>query len=109
MPLESVGVGRIPSGDAAGEAGPGGALSRPGGPAMNGSAPKRRDGRHWSRRWHRILGLVFAVPLLWLTVSGLVLRHADRLRTVGQLASGMAHELGTPLNVISGRAKLISN
>jgi two-component system, NtrC family, sensor kinase len=35
------------------------------------------------------------------------LRHADRLKTVGQLASGIAHELGTPLNVVGGRAKLI--
>ena len=35
------------------------------------------------------------------------LRHTDRLKTVGILASGLAHELGTPLNVISGRAKLI--
>jgi signal transduction histidine kinase len=35
------------------------------------------------------------------------LRHEDRLRTVGRLASGVAHELGTPLNVISGRAGLI--
>jgi signal transduction histidine kinase len=35
------------------------------------------------------------------------LRHADRLTTVGKLASGLAHELGTPLNVVSGRAKLI--
>lgn len=36
------------------------------------------------------------------------LRHADRLRTVGSLASGVAHELGTPLNVVSGRAGLIA-
>lgn len=35
------------------------------------------------------------------------LRHADRLTTVGRLASGIAHEVGTPLNVISGRAKMI--
>jgi len=34
-------------------------------------------------------------------------RHADRLSTVGKLASGIAHELGTPLNVVSGRAQLI--
>jgi signal transduction histidine kinase len=36
------------------------------------------------------------------------LRHADRLKTVGQLASAVAHELGTPLNVVGGRAKLIA-
>lgn len=36
-------------------------------------------------------------------------RHSDRLRTVGRLASGVAHELGTPLNVVSGRATLIAD
>ncbi|AGP40314.1 sensor histidine kinase [Sorangium cellulosum] len=36
------------------------------------------------------------------------LRHADRLTTVGKLASGIAHELGTPLNVVGGRAKMIA-
>jgi two-component system, NtrC family, sensor kinase len=36
------------------------------------------------------------------------LRHADRLTTVGTLASGIAHELGTPLNVVSGRAKMVA-
>jgi signal transduction histidine kinase len=37
------------------------------------------------------------------------LRHADRLNTVGKLASGIAHELGTPLNVVSGRARMIAS
>jgi signal transduction histidine kinase len=36
------------------------------------------------------------------------LRHADRLATVGKIASGVAHELGTPLNVASHRAKMIA-
>ena len=35
------------------------------------------------------------------------LRHADRLKTVGRLAAGIAHEIGTPLGVISGRAAMI--
>jgi signal transduction histidine kinase len=37
------------------------------------------------------------------------LRHADRLMTVGKLASGIAHELGTPINVVAGRAQLIAD
>jgi len=36
------------------------------------------------------------------------LHHADRLTTVGKLAAGLAHELGTPLNVVAGRAKMIA-
>lgn len=36
------------------------------------------------------------------------LRHADRLKSVGTFASGIAHELGTPLAVVSGRARLIA-
>jgi two-component system NtrC family sensor kinase len=35
------------------------------------------------------------------------LRHAERLAMVGTLASGIAHELGTPLNVITMRARMI--
>lgn len=35
------------------------------------------------------------------------LRHADRLTTVGKLTSVIAHELGTPLNVVLGRAGMI--
>jgi signal transduction histidine kinase len=36
------------------------------------------------------------------------LRHADRLATVGKLASGIAHEVGTPLGVALVRANMIS-
>jgi len=35
------------------------------------------------------------------------LKHSEKLATIGQLASGLAHEVGTPLNIISGRAELI--
>ena len=35
------------------------------------------------------------------------LRHAETLSVAGKLASGIAHEVGTPLNIISGRAEMI--
>lgn len=37
------------------------------------------------------------------------LRTAEQLSTVARLASTIAHELGTPLNVISGRAMMIAS
>lgn len=36
------------------------------------------------------------------------LRHTERLALLGRISSGFAHELGTPLNVVGGRAKLIA-
>jgi signal transduction histidine kinase len=37
------------------------------------------------------------------------LRHAERLNTVGRMAAGIAHEVGTPLSVVTGRAELIAS
>jgi signal transduction histidine kinase len=34
------------------------------------------------------------------------LRQSEKLATIGQLASELAHEIGTPLNIIGGRAEL---
>lgn len=35
------------------------------------------------------------------------MQRTDRLALVGQLASGLAHEIGTPLNIIAGNAELL--
>ncbi len=66
------------------------------GNAINAMSQQLKDARETSQVQHRQRIEVLEQ-----------LRHADRLRTVGELASGLAHELGTPLNVISGRASLI--
>jgi signal transduction histidine kinase len=36
------------------------------------------------------------------------IRYADRLATVGKLAAGVAHEIGTPLSVVAGHAQMIA-
>jgi len=35
------------------------------------------------------------------------LQHADRLATIGTLASGLAHDVGTPMGIIRGRAEYL--
>ncbi len=37
------------------------------------------------------------------------LRHTERLSSFGVISAGLAHELGAPLNVVDGRAKMIIN
>lgn len=78
----------------------------------------------WFLAWNGALDLVLyvgCVQVLWALRSRLdrevsarrdalgQLRHAERLTTIGKLAAGIAHEIGTPLNVISGRAELIAS
>lgn len=50
----------------------------------------------------------FAVIATEMNAMTTQLRHADRLTTVGTVAAGIAHELGTPLHVVQSCAKTIS-
>jgi signal transduction histidine kinase len=36
-----------------------------------------------------------------------VLQHVDKLVTVGQISAGLAHEIGSPLQIMSGRARAL--
>ena len=44
---------------------------------MKQEGPRRR--RHVARQWHRWLGLIASLPLLWLAISGVLLNHAESL------------------------------
>ncbi|HEX4439018.1 MAG TPA: HAMP domain-containing sensor histidine kinase [Thermoanaerobaculia bacterium] len=37
------------------------------------------------------------------------LEHSNRLVTVGQLSAGLAHEIGSPLQILNGRARALAN
>lgn len=36
------------------------------------------------------------------------LQHTDKLNTLGQVAAGLAHEIGSPLQVVNGRARALA-
>ncbi len=46
---------------------------------MSEERPRKKRPKGGLRRWHRSIGAVFALPLLWLMVSGLLLQHQDTL------------------------------
>ncbi len=105
------------------------AVTGPFGVAVVASAQVERD-RELRARWRLVLGVVVASGLV-LAFGGLALRtqrkelelahrlamttlqterderlvRADKLATMGALATGIAHEVSTPLGVILGRAE----
>ncbi len=55
-----------------------------------------------------ILGYMgVAVDVSWRREMEAKIVHQDRLATIGTLVSGLAHEVGTPLGVIRGRAEFL--
>jgi signal transduction histidine kinase len=73
--------------------------------------------------WNSIGALALFIAIVWLLdqlhlrvareaaerrVAVDQLRHAERLTLIGTLAAGVAHEIGTPLNVIAGCAELLA-
>jgi len=55
-----------------------------------------------------ILGYMgIAVDITWRRELEAKVAHQDRLATIGTLVSGLAHEIGTPLGVIRGRAEIL--
>ncbi len=66
--------------------------------AMNTMCERLKDAREDARRQAAARDL--AVEQL---------RHSDRLRTIGELSTGLAHELGAPLNVVRVRAAMIAS
>lgn len=49
----------------------------------------------------------FAVDLTYMKEMEAKVAHQDRLASIGTLASGLAHEIGTPLGVVRGRAEFL--
>ena len=75
--------------------------------------PRKRRRKGGARRWHRYLGAIFALPLLWLVVSGLLLQHQEKLGLSEKKVSS-AWLLkrydqipgGTPVVISAGRFKV---
>lgn len=49
----------------------------------------------------------FAVDMTYMKEMEAKVAHQDRLASIGTLASGLAHEIGTPLGVVRGRAEFL--
>lgn len=86
------------------------------------SAVSTGDARLWARAWNDVGALGIFLLTVWAidlvrahferekrgrTVAITQLRHAERLNLIGKLAAGVAHELGTPLNVITGSVEML--